>query len=283
MKIIEKLRNDVVKFQNERKFFHKKYQEECVCSKNLQKQITDVRNVCQKLRKEVDSLRQRLPLVQRESGKRKNRKRKAWCRLTCDRTKRQRILKYGDKVFSTLKNHVPHCRRAQLTLCLGLKHVKFCWKGKELQSESPAHTPLLNFHSKDDHLYASNPPENSIEDADFTDIDYSKIFDNDGNWQNLHKRGIIHVMDTYCISHEAYHELRNVGQDHFPPLHHIIREKCFMSEELTYIRHPTVSNYPWQKYWLLQYVFCFCLCVKLQWSVQRTVHSLFHFVCTYIV
>ena len=37
MKIIEKLRNDVVKFQNERKFFHKKYQEECVHSKDLQK------------------------------------------------------------------------------------------------------------------------------------------------------------------------------------------------------------------------------------------------------
>ena len=73
------------------------------------------------------------------------------------------------------------------------------------------------------------------------DVDYSQIYDSDGNWQQKHKRAIIHVMDSFRISHEAYHELRHAGRNHLPPLHHIINEKFIMSEEIPYTKHPTVS------------------------------------------
>ena len=56
------------------------------------------------------------------------------------------------------------------------------------------------------------------DDDDLNDLDYSEIFDSHGNWKKKHKRHIIHVMDSYRISHEAYHELRHAGKGHFPPL-----------------------------------------------------------------
>ena len=74
-----------------------------------------------------------------------------------------------------------------------------------------------------------------------TDLDYSKIFGSDGDWQKEHKRAIIHVLDTYHISHEAYHELRHAGKNHFPPLHHIIKEKIVMSDQIPYSKHDSVS------------------------------------------
>ena len=49
-------------------------------------------------------------------------------------------------------------------------------------------------------------------------------------------------MDCFRISHEAYHELRNSGNGHFPPLHHIMKEKVAMSAEIPYSKHPTVSE-----------------------------------------
>ena len=52
---------------------------------------------------------------------------------------------------------------------------------------------------------------------------------------------IITVMDTFRISHEAYHELRHAGKGHFPPLHHIVREKTLMSNVIPYIKHESVS------------------------------------------
>ena len=107
--------------------------------------------------------------------------------------------------------------------------------------EENSNHSIFNFHKTADHSYAS--PENlklNHEDDDLQDIDYSSIFDSHGNWQEKHKRSIINVIDSYGISHEAYHELRLARKGHFPPLYKIINEKKIMSAEIEFIRHPTV-------------------------------------------
>ena len=148
--------------------------------------------------------------------------------------------------MKTIKHHVPQCKLAQMSLCLGEKSVNYTWKKKELQTStcSDSSDDIFNFHPKSDHSYASAKLLNSQhENCDSDDIDYSTIFDSDGNWQKQHKRSVINVMDCYRISHKAYHELRYAGKGHFPPLCQIIKEKASMSTEIKYIRHPTVNHF----------------------------------------
>ena len=143
-------------------------------------------------------------------------------------------------VFTTIKEHVPHCKRAQLYLCLGDKTVNYTWKSKDMKVAN-AENASAECVSNGDHSYAAKLPD-VHNDNDFVDVDYNTIFDSQGNWQSKHKRIIINVMDTYRISHEAYHELRLAGKGHFPPLHHIMKEKYVMSDTIPYTKHPTVSN-----------------------------------------
>ena len=109
------------------------------------------------------------------------------------------------------------------------------------------HQTPTNFGSRDDPLYAkAECPEMNEHDNDdeIINVDNSKIFDVEGNWQKNHKRSIIHILDTFHISHQAHHELRHAGKNHFPPLHHIIKEKIVMSDQMPYTKHDTVSiNY----------------------------------------
>ena len=168
---------------------------------------------------------------------------KSWCKLKCDRTKRQRLEEYGNVLFSTIKN-IPHFRKAHLSLSLDNKTVNYQWRSKDWNNDRDKKQKVFNFEGTSDHSYAS--PKLILlqledEDDDYGDIDYSQIFDSEGNWHSKHKRTIINVMDSFRISHEAYHKLRSAGKGQFPPLHHIIKEKISMSAEIPYIKHPTVS------------------------------------------
>ena len=51
----------------------------------------------------------------------------------------------------------------------------------------------------------------------YHDFDYSEIFDTTGHWKKQHIRRLIHVMDNFRISHDAYHELKIVSKGHLPP------------------------------------------------------------------
>ena len=75
---------------------------------------------------------------------------------------------------------------------------------------------------------------------DFDDVDFSNIFDHDGNWQKAHIHHVIHVLDTFRISHEGYHEIHMVSRGHLPPLHQLIIQKKMMSETIPYIKHTKV-------------------------------------------
>ena len=235
------LREDYIRSQREMKHYRFLYKSECQKNKVLQSQIIELRNKCNEHEFNVQQLRRKLRNVNNlDKTLPVTRKRKAWCKITCERTKRQRISQYSDFVFSTIKDNVPQCRRAQLCLCLGDKMVNYSWKSK--------HFRMNNFNTKTkslveiEHSYATKPVDKDAEeDEDFINVDYREIFDSEGNWQPNHKQRIINVMDSYRISHKAYHELRHTGKGHFPPLHHIMKEKNLMSDVLTFIKHPTVS------------------------------------------
>ena len=167
------------------------------------------------------------------------RKRKSWSKIKCDCTKRQHISEYGANFIETIKDNAPQCKRAHLLLFLGDKTVTYSWKSNDFKAMKTSKSSTENFPT-DDHCYAAKPPPSSNEDDEFIDLDYSSIFDSEGKWQSKHKRSIISVMDSFRISHEAYHELRHAGKGHFPPLHHIVHEKHIMSELIPYIKHPTV-------------------------------------------
>ena len=124
--------------------------------------------------------------------------------------------------------------------------VNFSWKPKNFKHAQIKDNQydIFNFGKNSDHSYASPKMlkcQSGEEDEDIDGIDYSRIFDCEGNWTKEHKRAIINVMDCYHISHEAYHELRLAGKGHFPPLYQIRIEKSKMSGEIPFIKHPTVG------------------------------------------
>ena len=169
-------------------------------------------------------------------------------------------------MFEGLSKTVPKCHRAQLSMCLGSRTVNFSWKPRDFKRISECTEPIFNFGNKSDHTYASKKFITQDSEYDYLDdIDYTSIFDSEGNWQEKHKRRIINVMDSYRISHEAYHELRHAGKGHFPPLHHIQKEKNAMSGELTYTKHPTVSNFLGLNYCSQKSMSVFC---SLKYLIQ---------------
>ena len=237
--ILRKLRDNLLHAQKEAKHYKYLYQTQCVDTNDMRKKITKLmkqaeRNKTQKAKLEkhlrnFNEFYDTLPVT---------RKKKDWCHVKCECTKRQHITEYGKSVFTTIQDNIPQCRHAELCLCLGDKTVKYSWLSKHLKLGNTSVTEMLSY---DDHSYVARPLHVPEEDDDLIDIDYQQIFDSQGNWQSSHKRNIINVMDSYRISHEAYHELRHAGKGHFPPLHHIIKENNIMSDVIPYVKHPTVS------------------------------------------
>ena len=248
LKLIEHLTHELAEGKKERKHYQYLYKEQCVQNKNIQKKLVALKKKVSKLDSELSAMQSKVGVhIPKYSGDRSKRKCKAWCRLRCEKSKRVHISEYRQHVFSTIQENVPHCKRAHLSLCLTGQNVNFNWNGEQLKKVHTPHEAPTNFGSRDDHLYAKpeHPEINEHDhDEEITDVDYSKIFDCEGNWQRNHKRSIIHILDTFRISHQAYHELRHAGKNHFPPLHHIIKEKIVMSDEIPYTKHDTVSiNY----------------------------------------
>ena len=202
------------------------YSEQCRKNKLL------IKN-CEQLRLKYNNLEQRFERLRLKSLENienrkkcgRKRKRKSWERVKCERTKRQCFNEYANKMFQAIPQKSPFCKRAQLCLNMSDKIVNFNWTSQDLKRDAQT-LEIVNFSEKSDHSYATPKLIRSIEsNDDFENIDYHKIFDSERNWQKEHKRLIINIMDTYRISHEAYHELRQAGKGHFPPLHQIRKER----------------------------------------------------------
>ena len=86
------------------------------------------------------------------------------------------------------------------------------------------------------------------QDIDLQSVDLADIYTCEGQWRKIHICRLIHVLDTFRISHEGYHELRMVSKGHLPPMWRLAKEKVIMSEEIPYIKHPSVRMFTVTKY-----------------------------------
>ena len=129
-----------------------------------------------------------------------------------------------------------------MTLRLKDNCINFSWSPKDLNTSeiNSSHT-LTNRQHMSDHSYARTMLDSDKTHEEIEDVDFTDIYDSEGNWQRNHMRCIIHVMDCFRISHEAYHELWMVCKGHLLPLWRIASEKKVMSEQIPYIKHPSVS------------------------------------------
>ena len=126
-----------------------------------------------------------------------------------------------------------------MTLWIGSNRITLKWTPKNFQSVDNIDQSLNTKTIPLDHNYAFPPKEIPFEE-DYHDIEYSEFFDHDGKWLKRHVRRLIHVMDSFRISNEAYHEIRMVSKGQLPPIGTIRKEKKIMSHELPYIKHPKV-------------------------------------------
>ena len=236
------LHQDYLHCKQQLKHYKYLYKNECVLTQSLKKRNSHLKKENKSISEKFEEIKSKYLAMRQPVEPRKGLcKIKPWCKITCEWTKRQRLSQYGNIVLNHIQKNTPQCKWAELFLCISGKQVNYSWRPTHFKGSSLGKNKNnMFFHH--DHCYAAEPLSDD-DDDDEIDIDYSKIFDCHGNWQVMHKRTIGHVMDTYRISHEAYHELRHAGKGHFPPLSHIRKEKEKTSAEIPYIKHSTVSRY----------------------------------------
>ena len=197
----------------------------------LNQTVVELQEKCQDLTMKINN---------QNACKKGNRKRKSWSQIKCEHTKRKRIEQYGEKILNNIKRNVEECEGADLSLSVGRRLIKYKWRSKDFEEQLQDTTKVQHLH---DHNYATtNKTKYEIEREDTDHADYSEFVDSEGNWRKRHIRSIINVMDKFRISHEAYHELKMVSKSQLPPIGKIAREKKIMSEELPYLKHPTVNT-----------------------------------------
>ena len=195
-------------------------------NKMLKDKFTKQTNTCIELENKCKLLESRIRIWQEKARIPRVRKKKSWSNIKSQRTKRQRVSNLQNTIFRTIQDNMSTCKRANFSLAIENQNFNFAWKPKDFKINDKVkelRVPALNDHNYVKHKSFLN--ESDKQDKELCDVDYTSIFDEDGHWQTKHKKGIIHVMDTYRISHEAYHELRHAGKGHFPALGEIIKEK----------------------------------------------------------
>ena len=240
-KVLSDMRLNILNQQKQLRYYRSKYSEECKSATILQKQLISFKNKNTILHQENQRLKQRLFKIFKSEQKRQPRAPKRWPNITSERTKRRRIASLKKILLQTFRN-IDHCHRAEVSMWLDENRINFSFSPLDMaaKSNSNAYASLHEEKISLDHNYAlshSQPDETEI----FQDLDYSEIYDSLGKWKQNHIRRLIFVMDSFRISHEAYHEIRMVSKGHLPPIGRLAKEKKKMSEEIYYEKHPKVS------------------------------------------
>ena len=218
--------------------YKKLYSAECKRCGILEKETLKLRNEISTLQSQLGNTGKSIDICSNLPLSRK-RKLKEWDKITNEHTKRRHFCNYKDILFESLCK-ISVCHRAEVTLWMCSNCVQFSWLPKGFKKKTTI-LHVLQKQNTDDNSYASNNVTIDDENEEFEDVDYSDIYDMNGNWQRRHIRHLVHVLDTFRISHEAYHELRMVSKGHLPPIHRLRSEKRKMSEEIPYIKIGNVS------------------------------------------
>ena len=215
-------------------------QKNCLELKKINKKLS---KLLSKKDKHIAKIEMRLLVISQSEVKSKSRKHKTWDKIKCEKTKQQRLYDYKHKLVEVLKQ-TEQCHRAEMTLWLGENRVQFSLKPKDFScsdhEEVNANVHHEYIHSE--HSYTSKRHCLDADSEEFKDVDYSNIYDSHANWRNDYLRRIIHVMDCFRVSQEAYHEIRMVSKGHLPPLSRLVKEKKVMSEEIPYVKFENVRH-----------------------------------------
>ena len=142
--------------------------------------------------------------------------------------------------------HLHEIKNAQVKLIIGDKDVNLSWCENDLR-ELRNGLRQLNEAADDPNLDAQNnrpfAGDEDFEDAErITGAHAPDPFLPDGKWNTQHIQRIIHVLDMFGISHEAYHELRLTSRSILPPVYTIKREKKTMSKRIHYYKRLNVRK-----------------------------------------
>ena len=244
--VLSKMQIDYLECTRQVKHLKKLYSQELCINRKLKKsllesqsKIQEISNTCIELKRKLQNYRVKDP------GPPEKRRRKDWDQIKSDKTKQRRFNLYKDSIFSTLKE-LNVCHRAQITMWLPGNHITFSWGPEDFNDEveinlNDGRTQQLLEDILNNHSYVKKTSLDN-DDCSFNDTNFSEIYDNDGTLNKSHVQKIVHVMDCFRISHEAYHEIRTVSKGHLPLICKVCSEKKLMSEQLPYIKHPRVRE-----------------------------------------
>ena len=193
----------------------------------LQNSLARIERENQNLLQQIDNIEQRCKELKAELEKYNiTTHYKSYSQLN-SKSGRQRRKRDCKRIFENVLKNAGEITSANISLKLGTDNLDLLW-GKEQLDAIRGHSNPTN----------PNNPENSRNELSVE----TNIIDAEGNFRDSYLKSIIYVMDKHKVSHDAYHEIRMVTKGAMPPLHVIKRAKSKMSEEIEYIKHPTVGH-----------------------------------------
>ena len=227
VRVIQHLRNQVNDLRQERDEFRRLYEAELVENRQLARIRQNLRTNYQRCIDQNNRLKERVQDLKKILSKHDPKLyRKGWEEI-CPQTRRKRKIEYRE-IFDRSLETVPECKKAKVELRLGNDKIKFTWS-KNHMAQCRASARRRGFTVYD--------PE-----SDGSDNEYDEEGIDDRSPERL-KQEIIHVMDRFRISQEAYDELqKTLKKLPLVPMHHLKKQKKKMSEEIPYtIPFPDVS------------------------------------------
>ena len=191
-RINEHLRNQVNDLTGERDEYRRLYEAELVENRQLATIRANLRNHYQRAIDQNARLKNRITQLKELLSKYDPKMyRKGWDDI-CAQTRRKRKSEYRE-VFDRALEIVPECKRAKVEMCLGSEKVKYTW--------SKANMAECRESARRRGFTVNNP------ETDESENEYDEEGTDNRSPQRL-KQEIIHVMDRFRISQDAYHELQ---------------------------------------------------------------------------
>ena len=203
------------------KHYKKLYGAKCRTMSKLQKQLVLKKQENILLQEEIYRLKEKFA-SHISHNRRQPRSTKLWENINSDRTRSRRVACSKELLLETFRS-MQACHRAEVSVWLGSNKINFSFSPSDLSPKQIV-TNFTHDIVCSEQNYAAG--DRFVGEADnFNDIDYSDIYDSCGEWIKNHIRKLINVMDSFRISHEAYHELRMVSKGHLPPISRLAKEK----------------------------------------------------------
>ena len=192
LRALQILQNDVLSSKKVIKHYKKLYQLECENNRKLTKDLMQYKKNNNHILIQLNSLRHDCKKYEKEKVKKLVRKRKPWHAIQHECTKRCRFAHYKNLIFTTLME-IEDCHRAEVIMWIHDNKVLFSWSPKDLKCQGEITQTRHEDSNKVDHIQHDHKhacPEIDImaEEDTYADVDYSEIYDSQGQWKVKHIR-----------------------------------------------------------------------------------------------